>query len=396
MLVRGTRIAAVGSWREISRFGGVEVVDLGQSALLPGLINAHCHLDYTGMAGHLPPMDVFTDWLKLITELKSGWSYDDYSESWRQGADMLLRTGCTTVADIEAVPELLPVIWRSTPLRVFSFLEIIGMTPRRSTEIVLAEFNNKLRQLGAKSGTVGISPHAPYSTVPDLLSKSSVLALHKGLRMCIHIAESKLEYDMFMRGRGELYNWMRRSGRDMSDCRGRTPVAYASSCGVLNDRLLAVHVNYLGRGDAAVLGKAGVHVVHCPRSHEYFGHAKFQLKRLRRAGVNVCLGTDSLASVLKARREKVRLSMFDEMRVLLANNRDLSPRLALLMSTMAGAKALGFEGKAGEFAPGAFADLIAVPTPASGDVMEAVVHHQGDVSCAMLKGSWAIPPSKFA
>jgi aminodeoxyfutalosine deaminase len=393
VLVRGNKVAAVGPWREIVRKGNAKVVDLGEAALLPGLVNAHCHLDYTDMAGHLRPTGIFTDWLKLITELKAGWGYDDFADSWRHGADMLLRTGCTTVADIEAVPELLPAMWRATPLRVFSFLEMIGITARRPPEVVLGEIRSKLKELGRDPRLSGISPHAPYSTVPELLRRSATMAHRNKLKLCVHIAESKLEFEMFARARGEMFHWLRRSGRDMSDCGRITPVKHAWSCGVLNDRLLAVHVNYLGRGDVEVLRRAKAHVIHCPRSHEYFGHENFRLMSLRRAGLNVCLGTDSLASVIKSRRQEVRLSMFEEMQTLMRNHRDISPRTALRMSTLAGARALGLQGKIGEIVRGACADLIAVPAPRSGNLTEAVVHHRDEVLCSMIAGKWIIHPS---
>src|SRR5205823_9391567 len=119
--------------------GCTQALDLGDVALLPGLVNAHCHLDYTDMAGELTPPKYFSDWLKLITTAKSGWSYSDYAESWIKGAKMLVRTGTTTVGDIEAVPELLPEVWEGTPLRVLSFIEMLGITNRRVPSAILAE-----------------------------------------------------------------------------------------------------------------------------------------------------------------------------------------------------------------------------------------------------------------
>jgi len=107
VLVSGERIAAVGRWRDLSAHNRRQTIDLGEAVLMPGLVNAHCHLDYTDMAGQFPPPKVFSDWLKLITETKAGWSYSDYAQSWLNGARMLVRTGTTSVADIEAVPELL-------------------------------------------------------------------------------------------------------------------------------------------------------------------------------------------------------------------------------------------------------------------------------------------------
>ena len=117
VLISGNRIAAVGSWADIKPRGAEPPVDLGAAVLLPGLINAHCHLDYTGMTG-LPAPRQFSDWIKSLLALKAQAGYTDYAHAWLAGASMLARTGSTTVADIEAVPELLPEVWSGTPLRV--------------------------------------------------------------------------------------------------------------------------------------------------------------------------------------------------------------------------------------------------------------------------------------
>jgi len=122
VVISGNRITAVGPWRELRINRQKENLDLGDAILLPGLINAHCHLDYTNMAGQLPSPTHFIDWLKLITSTKSQWITGDYISSWLTGAEMLVRTGTTTVADIEAVFHILPKVWDSTPLRVISLL----------------------------------------------------------------------------------------------------------------------------------------------------------------------------------------------------------------------------------------------------------------------------------
>lgn len=126
VLVSQNRIAGVGAWRDLTAQSSGPSVDLGAMVLMPGLVNAHCHLDYTNMTG-MPPQKQFPDWIKGLLALKAAASYSDYAEAWLRGAKMLERTGCTTVADIEAVPELLPEVWSSTSLRVFSFLEMTGV-----------------------------------------------------------------------------------------------------------------------------------------------------------------------------------------------------------------------------------------------------------------------------
>ena len=361
---------------------------------MPGLVNAHCHLDYTDMAGQFVPPKVFADWLKLITEAKSGWSYSDYAQSWLNGAQMLVRTGTTSVADIEAVPQLLPEVWGGTPLRVFSFLEMIGIKGHRQPQAIVQETVDRIDALKCFRGRPGLSPHAPYSTVPELLRLSAQTARRRKWRLTTHLAESVMEFEMFAHGRGEMFDWLQRSGRDMSDCGLGSPVQHLERCGALSERLLAAHANYLDKQDATILAKCKVHVVHCPRCHFYFHHDPFPLRRLARAGVNVCLGTDSLASVYKTRRESVELSLFEEMRALAKNEPSLSARKIMQMATLNGARALGLRGQIGELSEGSFADLVALPFAGkTADIYDGVLHHQGNVAASMIDGQWAIAPA---
>jgi aminodeoxyfutalosine deaminase len=393
VLISRNRLRAVGRWRDLSRHSPRTTLDLGEVILMPGLVNAHCHLDYTDMAGQLLPPKVFSDWLKLMTFTKSGWSFSDFARSWLHGAHMLVRTGTTTVADIEAIPQLLPDVWSSTPLRVLSFLEMIAVNPDRQAGRVLQEALDRIQVLGASRCRAGLSPHAPYTTVPELLRLSARTARRRHWPFTTHVAESALEYEMFARGCGEMFDWLKRSGRDMSDCGLGSPVEHLERCGALGRNLLVAHANYLGRNDPALLGKRGVHVVHCPRSHSYFQHDPFPLRRLARAGVNVCLGTDSLASVYKARRQTVELNMFEEMRAVAKAHAGLSARRIVSLATLNGARALGLQGRVGELSANAFADLITLPFSARpAEAYDAVLHHGGDVSASMIDGRWAIAP----
>jgi cytosine/adenosine deaminase-related metal-dependent hydrolase len=394
VLISGKRIAAVDRWRELSKSAGKGVFVLGDVIVLPGLVNAHCHLDYTNMAGELLPPKSFTDWLKLILETKAGWSNADFAESWKQGVEMLLRTGTTTVGDVEAIPELLPGVWESTPLRVFSFLEVTGIKSRRAPRAILQESVRRIRKLRSQRCRTGLSPHAPYSTLPELLKLSAQAARLRKWRLTTHVAESAVEFEMFANGRGEMFDWLQRSSRDMSDCSLGSPVEHLARCGALSENLLAIHVNYLGAKDAGLLAKAKAHVVHCPRSHTYFGHDPFPLRKLNRAGVNVCLGTDSLASVCKRRRQAVELNLFEEMRELAMKNPAMPPKAIVQMATINSARALGMGGRIGELSEGACADLICIPFAGKiQDAYDAVLHHRGDVAGSMIAGEWSIAPT---
>ncbi len=394
VLVMGRRVGAAGRWRDLAARSRQETLDLGERVLMPGLVNGHCHLDYTDMAGQLPPPKVFSDWLKLITETKAGWGYSDYARSWQHGAAMLVRTGTTCVADIEAVPEQLPVAWAATPLRVFSFVEMIGIKGQRPARAIVQEAVKRIGALKRGRNRAGLSPHAPYSTVPELMRLSAETARRRNWRLATHVAESALEFEMFTQARGQMFDWLQRSGRDMSDCGLGSPVEHLERCGVLGENLLAAHANYLAHGDAALLGRRKVHVVHCPRCHFYFRHDRFPLRRLVKAGVNVCLGTDSLASVYKARRQHVELNLFEEMRLLAKNEPSLSAEKLVRMVTLNGARALGLGGQIGEVTEGGLADLIALPfTGKTADVYRGVLHHPGEVAASMIDGQWAVEPA---
>ncbi len=361
--------------------------------MLPGLVNAHCHLDYTDMAGQLPPPKRFTDWIASITAAKTAWSYSDYARSWLRGAHMLLKNGTTTVADIEAMPDLLPEVWDATPLRVFSFFEMTGIRARRNPKEILREAVGKIDSLRHTRCRALLSPHAPYSTLPALLKLTAAVARKRKWRVSTHVAESDQEYEMFRNAGGAMHDWLKRNERDNSDCGLGSPVAHLARNHLLGENLLAVHVNCLARGDARLLGQHRVHVVHCPRSHDYFRHPSFHRGRLANAGVNLCLGTDSLATVRRTGKQKLELDMFAEMRALAKKDKTISPAEILHMATMAGARALGLTGQIGELSENATADLIAIPAEAKSGDYEAVLSHTGPVSASMIDGRWAIPPN---
>ena len=393
VLVSGSRICAVGPWREISKLPHRRTIDLGKTVLLPGLVNAHCHLDYTGMAGRFEPPRQFTDWIKQITTEKSHWSDDDFRESWLRGAQMLLRTGTTTVGDVEAVSNLLPSVWDAMPLRVFSFLEMTGIRSRRQPRAVLDEALKRLVKLKHPRCKTWLSPHATYSTLPELLRLSAGTTRRHHWRMTTHVAESDQEFEMFMHARGEMHDWLKRNERDNADCGLGSPVQHMERCGALSPALLAIHANYLAPGDAELLGRRGAHVVHCPRSHAYFRHQPFPFGVLQAADVNISIATDSLASVIQIRRQNVELNLFDEMREFRRAFPAVSPESVLRMVTINPARALGLAGRIGELCAGAFADIIAVPMEGRrSELFDNIIQQNRCVTASLIGGRWAVPP----
>jgi cytosine/adenosine deaminase-related metal-dependent hydrolase len=395
VLISRDRITAVGPYRELAGVATGPVMDLGDAVLLPGLVNAHCHLDYTRLAGHLAPPRRFTDWLQGVLGLKAGWSFSEFADSWLAGAGELLRSGCTAVMDYEAVPELLPDAWHGTPLRVLSAMEITGIRSGRQPEDIIEEVLGRFERLQPlPSGkALALAPHAPYSTRPELLKRSALAAQERGMRISCHVAESADEFEMFMAAGGPMFQWLK-GQRDMSDCGKGSPLKHVAGLGLLSPRTQLVHVNHLAEGDLEILAKSGAGVVHCPRSHDYFGHVPFEYEQMVAAGVPVCLGTDSLLSVRRSGRGGIpRLSLFEEMRSFHRTHPSVSPTELLRMVTVLGAAQMGWGGEIGELRTGCLADLAVVPYRGSAAEAEAgVVHHTGDVAGVMIGGKWILLP----
>lgn len=384
VLIAGNRIAALGRWSDLADEAG-HAADLGSVILMPGLVNAHCHLDYTDMGGQPAPKK-FPDWIKGLLARKAAASYADYAQAWLRGAGMLQRTGVTTVGDIEAVPELLPEVSSSTPLRVGSFLEMTGVRSGRPPAQILQEAAAKIASLHPARGFAALSPHALYSTTPELLRMTAELAAARNWRVTMHVAESIDEQEMYCESKGPLFEWLK-SQRDTSDCGKGTPVAQVQRCGLLGERFLAVHANYLQPADITALSESGSSVAHCPRSHAYFRHQRFPYAELKAANVNICLGTDSLASVTPTRPPGPELNLFTEMQTFAEANPTVAAAEILRMATVNGARALGLHGRVGEIAPQSFADLIAIPYDGSIDTAaDAVVQHRGDLRFSMIDG----------
>jgi cytosine/adenosine deaminase-related metal-dependent hydrolase len=360
VLIENGRVAWLGRWRDCDVPAGETPLDLGEVVILPGLVNAHCHLDYTGMAGQIPAPKTFPDWVKNILSFKAHWSFSEFAESWLTGARQLVEHGTTTVADIESVPELPPETWKSTPLRMVSFLEMTGVKSQRNPDELLREAADWIdRWPRDERKEAGLSPHALYSTSSELMRKTAQFAEERNLLVSTHLAESEAENSMFCDGAGPFFDWLK-GQRKMDDCGGHTPVELAKQYGLLNERLLIVHGNYLTANDIASVGESGASVVHCPRSHDYFGHAKFRYEELVQAGANVCLGTDSLASSRKMGAQNPELDLWSEMQTFARNYPGVSPREILNLVTHNPAKALHKAGQIGSLEPGAFGDLVAV------------------------------------
>ncbi len=346
------------------------VIDLGDSVLLPGLINAHTHLALTALRGQVPYIGSFVGWIRSLRDASAGLADPGaFRLSVESGLQESLASGVTTVLDI-GYGERSVACWRDAVIRVHGFLEVLGMGAKRwgghvqSVEPAL-EAIRAADPLGSILG-LGLSPHAPYSTDPIVYKN----ALQTGKRVCTHLAESLEELQFLRDGTGPFRELLEEMGLwDGSFVPPRcSPVEYMRRLKLSGSRASApilVHCNYLSPMDLSLLETAGASVVYCPRAHAFFRHPLHPWQDLRQRGVNVCLGTDSLAS-------NETLSVLDELRFLATRERGVSPGELLELATYNGARAIGHELSLGALAPGRWADCVAIPlrTPSTAEPLE--------------------------
>ena len=383
VVVEGNTIAAVGPAEEIEARWSGPTKDLGEVALLPGLINAHTHLDYTLLRRAIHPPQSFTKWVQRLNALKRSLDSDDYLRAIQRGFAEAEKWGTTTVCNIESFPELMARM-PPAPLRTWWFYEMIDVRHRLTTEEVvegaLAFFQHRANALVR----FGLSPHAPFTASIELYQRAAACARQLGMPLTTHVSESREEFEMFAAARGPLFDFLKSIRRPMDDCGAKTPFSHLWSSGAINGDWLLVHMNELNEDDFSLLAalprEAVPHVVHCPGSHRYFGHSPFPFRRLHELGINLSIATDSLASTDS-------LSLFVEMRRLQAAEPWLHAKQILRTTTVNPARALRQEGRLGIIAPGAFADLIAVP--ASGNVAaahEEIVSFERPIPWSMIDG----------
>jgi cytosine/adenosine deaminase-related metal-dependent hydrolase len=377
--VKGNRIRAAGTFPEVAGLFSGAVLDLGERVLMPGLINAHCHLDYTMLRRAIQPPHGFTAWVQRLNAIKRSLRDEDYLGAIQEGFKELRKWGTTTVLNIESFPELMNRI-PPPPIRTWWFYEMIDIRQRITTEDLLEGAGIFFRKHSDWLGGFGLSPHAPYTASAALYELASACARQDSMPVTTHLAESEEEAAMFRRASGPLYELMRSMGRDMSDCGHGSPLSLLLRKDLIGSDWIVAHMNDLDDFDFALLKTTPLHVVHCPASHRYFGHQPFPMERLRQIGINVSLGTDSLASADS-------LSMFAEMRHVRDNHPSVSPLDTLKMATVNPARALRRPNDLGCIFPKARADLIALPIAPDGDsLFEEIIDFGQRVDWMMVNG----------
>jgi aminodeoxyfutalosine deaminase len=328
------------------------VRDLGNVAIIPGLVNAHTHLDLTGLHGHTPPGPDFTRWLRAVIDHRRTQTPEQNDAAIAEGLAESLRFGTTLLGDISARGGSWSALSAADfPGRAVVFYELLGLSQARTADA----WQQAGRWLDEHPATQrcrpGLSPHAPYSVSQTLFQAAAARAQRAGFPLAVHLAEARDELELLEHQRGPFVDFLKELG--VWDPSGLVKdIRQVSSMNEHVRHFLIAHGNYLSPADVPRHGS----VIYCPRTHAAFGQAPYPLREYLAGGVRVALGTDSLAS-------NPDLSVLAEACLV----RELFPEMPgesiLRMATLSGAEALGWEGETGSLTAGKSADLVVVRLP---------------------------------
>jgi 5-methylthioadenosine/S-adenosylhomocysteine deaminase len=349
------RIAAVGPHARVPTPREAHTLHFPDAELLPGLVNCHTHLELMHLGGgarHDEPE--FLSWIRRIRALKDATTakafYDaavaGVRDCWGRGVTCIAETG-STGAVMRALHDL--------GGRGIVYQEVFGPDPAQCsasmTELETAIV--QLRRLATSQRVLGVSPHAPYTVSAELYEAVSAFARRERLPMAVHVAESREEVALVCDGGGPFAEALRARGIAVQP-QHCSPVSYLVQRGVVQRGTLCIHCVQVDDADVQQLRNLGAAVAHCPRSNAAHGHGVAPLRLLRRAGVCVGLGTDSVVSVGE-------LDLWAE-----AAAAGLSGDDAIRMLTIEGARALGWDAEIGSLDVGKAADLAVMAVGPSG------------------------------
>jgi len=336
-------------------------VELGDALLLPGLVNAHSHLELTAMRGFLEDLD-FPRWITRLNGVKRAvLDRDRMLDAARLGLVEGIRHGITTYADTCDSGVAFDAMLEAG-VRGIMYQEVFGPDPRQCDESLagLRAKIDALRPRETASVRVGVSPHAPYTVSDALYAAVARYAKSESLGIAVHIAESEAERELVEAGDGVFARGLRKRGIDIRP-RARTSIELLRETGVLQQRPLLIHCVRLDAGDIHHVASHAAPIAHCPISNAKLGHGVAPMLECLAAGITVAIGSDSVAS-------NNRMDMLAEARAAILAQRArvgrhdaMCARDALELVTIGGARALGLDAEIGTLDVGKSADLAAFP-----------------------------------
>ena len=369
--VDGEIIAAVGAREDlVARFPGAATTDFGTSVLLPGLVNAHSHLELTVMRGFLESEETdFFAWLRKLTIARMWMTDDDLFVSAACGAIEAARAGITCVGDSSSAAAQSMKALREIGLRGIVYQESFGPDPQFAHESV-AKLRDQLADMNPLESAkvrAGVSPHAPYTVSAPQLELIAQLALDENLPLMMHAAESEAERLFVSEGTGPFAEGLRARGIDWQGQQVST-IEYLARHRILETRPLLAHCITVNDTDVETIRSARAGVAHCPKSNAKLRHGRAPFAKFLSANLNVGLGSDSVASnnncdILEEARFATllaRSSIDFSLCQSTETQTEVDATQALFTATLGGARALGLDNQIGSLAEGMQADLIAV------------------------------------
>ena len=375
------RIEAVGPDALVPRPAGVPGEAFPNAILIPGLVNAHTHLELTGFDFGAPPEPDFRTWIARVRRVKETRGTDDCLSAARGGLVECWAGGVTTVGDTGDSGSVIRALAELGGSGVV-YQEVFGPHPSQAAES-LAGLQRRVAELGRwASGRVriGVSPHAPYTVSGPLYAAVAAWAGAEGLPLAVHLAESPAESELLLHGTGPFAEGWRERGIPLPAGPGCSPVEWLERHGVLGERTLCIHVVQAHQADLARLARSAAAVAHCPLSNAAHGHGAAPLAGFLAHGIRVGLGTDSVLSVgmpdlLAEARVARRLAGLDA-------------DATLALATLGGARALRLEAEVGSLEPGKWGDcaIILPQSQAGGPAEQVLESRRKDLVATFLGG----------
>lgn len=352
VLVEEGRIAATGGGDAPS---ADREVHLGHVAVLPGLVNAHTHIELSWLKARVAPAARMPDWIRALMALRREVHRDD-PFAMAAAVGELRRSGTAVVGDITNTLASVHALGAS-PLSAHVFYEVLGFNAPDPVGKVSAAAE-MVRAAGRARLRASVVPHAPYSVSPTLFREVAALAARERWTISVHLGESPEEVQFLRTGDGPWRDLIQTLGvwNPSWTPPGAGPVDYLDSFGLLGDKTLIVHAVQLDDGELRRVAERGATIVTCPRSNEWVGAGPPPISRFFASGARVAVGTDSLASCPD-------LNLFSELRRMRVLAPDVPPSRLLHSATRAGAEALGFADDHGSIERGRRADLVAIDVP---------------------------------
>ncbi|MFZ5571267.1 MAG: amidohydrolase family protein [Thermodesulfobacteriota bacterium] len=364
--------------REVGRGrvpGDALVTDHGSGVLMPPLANVHTHLELSALQGRIGSWPEFRSWVRELIRLRDEIDAASLLESARNAVRFLKASGCLLVGDISTTGLTREMFFASGLCGVW-FQELLGGDP------AALSVEGKGGQIDSFR-IAALAGHGPHTTSPGVLAALKSRTRGDDAPFSIHAAESEDEMTFLAEGKGAWADLLTERGIDFQDwpVGSASPVRYLERLGLLDRRTILVHCIHCDGEDRDLLRKHQPSVCLCPRSNQRLHRRLPDVEALHRSGVNLCLGTDSLASVDS-------LDIFDEMAFLARMFPGLSPCSILRMATKNGAAALGLAAHFGTLTPGKQGAMLYLPLEAaSREELAAALVGSGPTAGGRLLGT---------